>query len=126
VKSIRLWVAIPTIIVVALGVLYLRPHFELYRLEHADPIQDARRAVARGDRRLAVVYVLRLDVPGADSILGRDRAYEYELWSVSRFTSDLGDDLTNSINGAAMNYAKAYNLELLRDGKGCFRSKPAA
>ena len=73
-----------------------------------------------------MVYVLRLDVPGADSILGRDRAYECELWSVSRFTSDLGDDLTNSINGAAMNYAKAYNLELLRDGKGCFRSKPAA
>ena len=123
-----LWVLIPIVLVIAVGALYLRPRIELYRLEHASPAKDAQRAIARGDRRLAAVEKLGVELPGADSVLGRDGAFQCAEWSVSGYTSDLlWDDLTRSINGAATNYAKVYNLELLRDGKGCAPvSKPAA
>ena len=122
-----LWALVPVILVVALGALYLRPVLELYRLEHANPVPDARRAIARGDRRVAAVEWPRVELPGADSVLGEDGAFLCHAWSVSRYTSDVWDELTSSINGAARNYAKAYNLELLRDGKGCTPiSKPAA
>ena len=126
-SRLRVWLFIPIALVIILGALYVQPRLELYRLEHANPIQDARRAITRGDRRLAAVEMLGVTFPGADSILGREGAFQCEAWSVSRYTSDVVDDLTNSINGAAKNYAMTYNRELLRDGEGCSRvSKRAA
>jgi hypothetical protein len=101
---------------------------ELARLDRADPIRDAKRALTRGDRRLAVVTIFVQQFPGADSVLGKPAVFQCDWFSVSDQTSDdLSDTMTVSINGAARNYAMQYNLAILRDGKGCKPApKPAA
>ncbi len=102
----------------ALAALYsvAQPRLELYRLRHADPVADAQRAIRRGDYHLVAVEIVVLHVPVGDTELPPQAFRRCDLQSVSRYTSDLWDDLARSINTAARSYAAAYNQEVLRHG----------
>ena len=123
----RRWVMILCAVAVAAAVLYLpaSKRLSLLRLEHANALADADKAVARGDLRLVAVHLFRIQVPGADStLLGGPALERCAVRRIGPYASDAMSAFQEQYNGAALGYALAYNRRLLSKAGRC--TPPAA
>lgn len=112
------------LLVAALAYPTVSARISLYRLESANPVADAERALAQGDSSLAAVDLFRIHVPGFDAASDSAVLAGCALHRVGRYTSDLMGSFPERYNGAAMAYAKAYNEQILRRVGHCMALPP--
>jgi len=91
-------------------------------LDHANPVEDAKAALAKGDHRLRGVMGLALTVPGIESMDSRYTLVDYGVKEIDGTT----DGLINAEHGRlvlrAREYAEAYNRYIVQAYKPTSRS----
>ena len=86
---------------------------ELRWLETADPIADARTAMAKGDHRLRAVYGLSVSIPGTDRKDFDTFKQIYGINEIEGTTDSLHDEEHGRLVLMAVKYAETYNQHII-------------
>jgi len=86
---------------------------ELRWLETADPIADAKSALAKGDHRLRAVYGLTVSIPGTDSKDFESFKQNYGIYEIAGTTDGLRNEEHGRLVLMAIKYSEAYNQHII-------------
>lgn len=77
---------------------------------------DAKTAIARGDRRLLAVYGITLEVPGVSDDVSKLRS-QYGLKILAGTSDAINGEQDRRMNLNARRYARLYNRMVIQSGK---------
>lgn len=105
-----------TMTIIALGCHKVDPPEvrELRWIETADPVADAKAALAKGDHRLRAIRGLGITLPGTDS-MALERLYrDYGINEIEGTTDSFENAEHHRLNEMAYRYAEVYNRQILQ------------
>ena len=86
-------------------------------VETADPITDSKAALAKGDHRLLAIRGLIVSLPGVDSLDTDYYKQQYGVKEIEGTTDGLVNHEHRVLVQRAIDYAKIYNLMIVRGYK---------
>jgi hypothetical protein len=89
---------------------------QLRWLDNADPIIDAQNAVKNGDNRLKAVAGYTILVPGVPFKKEDEYREKFGIVVIPGTSDSIESEEDERLNGVAIEYAKRYNMEVMKRG----------